>query len=465
MSASLRPKSIRELLDEIRRRAGRGGGASVLASGAASVISRIVQGAATFLVVSWALPYLGAERFGAWMTLAAAFGLLGVGDLGISNGVINLVANYRATARMSRARLTVNAATVTMALLAACIAIGALVAAPIIPWGALFAGANTSLRNMSPDEMASMALLLGLAFAVSLLTGLFTKIRLGCNEAYRNAPWDILAALVSMGLTFAAVRTGMGFLWVIAASALPPIVVHAVGGMFLFGREHRELAPCPPHLSADALGRALRFGGLYFALQLGGLLSHQIDSLVLARLIGPGAVSEYNVAMRLFMLVPNLVGMLLVPLWPAYAAARARGDWGWIRKAWWISLAFCMACNLAAAVSLWFLNAPILHLWIRDAVRPSSALIAGFAIWAILNGFHGPVAILLNGLSIIRFQVICGLLSACVNVVISILLTLRIGVSGVVWGSVAAHTLVVLMPSLWLIFRVFRNRPGGQVPA
>lgn len=428
------------------------------------MVSRIAQAVATLLVISWALPYLGAERFGAWMTLAAAFGLLSVGDLGITNGVINLVARYRATSRASRASLTINAATVTMTLLAACFGIALFAAAPFIRWEALFAGAVPEASGVRVDGMVPVARLLGLAFAISLLTGLFTKIRLGCNEAYRNAPWDIIAAIAAVGLTFVAVRAGAGFLWVIAASVLPPIAAHAVGGAVLFTREHPELAPWPPHLSARALGRTLRFGGLYFALQVGGLLSHQIDSLVLAKLIGATAVSEYTVAMRLFMLVPNWVGMLLIPLWPAYAAAKARGDWGWIRKAWLVSLGFCMACNLAAVTVLWFWHGPILHLWIGDAVRPSGALITGFTVWAILNGFHGPVAILLNGLSIIRFQVICGLLSAALNVVISILLTLRLGVSGVVWGSVIAHTLVVLVPALFLIFRLRRNTPAMETP-
>lgn len=450
-------QSLRKLLVEIRARAGRGGTVSVMVSGAASIVSRITQAAATLLAVSWALPYLGTERFGAWMTLTATFGLLGISDLGITNGVINLVSHYRATSRISRAKMTINAATITMAALSACLGIVLIISAPRIKWEALFATAPQGCIGAEVGTMAPIARLLGLAFALSLMTSLCTKIRLGCNEAYRNAPWDIAAALATIGLTFAAIRADMGFIWVVAASALPPLAFHAIGGFALFTREHPELAPCPPHLNVAALGRALRLGGLYFALQVGGLLSHQIDSLVLARLMGPSAVSEYTVAMRLFMLVPNWVGMLLVPLWPAYASAKARGDWRWIRAAWLASTAFCVACNLVAAVSLWFWHEPILRLWIGGAVRPDRMLIVGFTVWAVLNGLHGPVAILLNGLSIIRFQVICGLLSAGLNVVTSIFLTLRLGVSGVVWGSVIAHTAILLLPSLILIARLLRR--------
>lgn len=454
---------VRELISEIRSRAGRGGGVSVLVSGAASIIARVAQAAATFLVISWALPYLGPERFGAWMTLAATFGLLGISDLGITNGIINLVALYRATSRITRAKMTINAATVAMTVLSLGLGITLCICAPMIKWEVLFATVARECSGSNAETMAPIARLLGVAFAFSLMTTLCTKIRLGCNEAYRNAPWDIAAALATVALTFAAILVDAGFIWVVAASVVPPLVAHAIGGFSLFAREHPELAPCPPHFNRGALARAFKLGGLYFALQVGGLLSHQIDSLVLAKLMGASAVSEYTVAMRLFMLVPNWVGLLLIPLWPAYASAKARGDWRWVRTAWLASTAFCLACNVIAAACLWIWHGPILRLWIGDSIRPDHMLVVGFTIWAMLNGLHGPAAMLLNGLSIIRFQIVCGLLSAVVNVAISILLTLKVGVSGVVWGSVIAHTSILLLPSLALIARLFRRGDGRGV--
>ena len=448
------------LFDEIRSRAGRGGGVSVLVSGAASMVARLAQTAATLLVFSWALPYLGVERFGTWMTLAAAFGLLGTSDLGITNGVINLVAQYRATSRISRAKVTINAAVVTMTALAVCLGIALLIWAPNIRWEALFAEGARDAVGADSDAMAPVARLLGIAFAFSLLTTLFTKIRLGCNEAYRNAPWDIAAAVVTIALTFVAIRAGMGYLWVVAASVVPPIVAHTIGGFFLFGREHRELAPCPPHMSPRALSRALKLGALFFALQVGVLISYQIDSLVLAKLIGPGAVSEYSVVMRMFMLVPNWLGLVLVPLWPAYASAKARGDWRWIRIAWLASTGVCAIATLLASAALLLWHGPILRLWIGDAVRPDRLLILAFATWATINGVHGPVAMVLNGLSIIRFQVFLGLGSAVVNLVLSILLTRRLGVSGVVWGSIA-QSVIILVPSYIVIIRVLHRSRSG----
>ena len=40
----------------------------------------------------------------------------------------------------------------------------------------------------------------------------------------------------------------------------------------------------------------------------------------------PAGAAEYSVALRLYFLVPAIVSMLCLPLWPAYGEALSRGD-------------------------------------------------------------------------------------------------------------------------------------------
>lgn len=105
----------------------------------------------------------------------------------------------------------------------------------------------------------------------------------------------------------------------------------------------------------------------------------------------------------------------------------------------------CAIATLLASAALLLWHGPILRLWIGDAVRPDRLLILAFATWATINGVHGPVAMVLNGLSIIRFQVFLGLGSAVVNLVLSILLTRRLGVSGKCdhQGSIAQSVIIL----------------------
>ena len=62
-----------------------------------------------------------------------------------------------------------------------------------------------------------------------------------------------------------------------------------------------------------------------------------------------------------------------------------------------------------------------------------------------------PVAILLSAATVVRFQVVTAAVSAFGNIACSVYLTRRIGVPGVVFGSIISQVLLVLIPYLLYI--------------
>jgi Na+-driven multidrug efflux pump len=64
----------------------------------------------------------------------------------------------------------------------------------------------------------------------------------------------------------------------------------------------------------------------------------------------------------------------------------------------------------------------------------------------------------LNGLSVVRFQVYIAILGSAANIVASIYLTRRIGVSGVVYGSILSQVFICLIP-----YYVFVRRYLGRM--
>ena len=61
-------------------------------SSAAGLTARGITLFVTLATIPIALNYLGTERFGVWATLAAIISLLAFADLGIGNGLVNLLA-------------------------------------------------------------------------------------------------------------------------------------------------------------------------------------------------------------------------------------------------------------------------------------------------------------------------------------------------------------------------------------
>ena len=69
----------------------------------ANVGSKGIAMAVMVLSVSMTLPYLGAERFGVWMTIASLVGMLVFLDLGVGNALINTVVAAAAKAQAAEA--------------------------------------------------------------------------------------------------------------------------------------------------------------------------------------------------------------------------------------------------------------------------------------------------------------------------------------------------------------------------
>jgi O-antigen/teichoic acid export membrane protein len=79
-------------------------------------------------------------------------------------------------------------------------------------------------------------------------------------------------------------------------------------------------------------------------------------------------------------------------------------------------------------------------------VTPSLLLLSALGVWAVISSVNGPLAVFLNGVNALRFQAVCAVVMVVANVALSIALTEHIGVSGVIWGSVIAQVMFVLVP-------------------
>ena len=99
--------------------------------------------------------------------------------------------------------------------------------------------------------------------------------------------------------------------------------------------------------------------------------------------------------------------------------------------------------------------------WVGSSVQPSTLLLTAAAVWAVLTCVSAAYAVFLNGVGILRLQVVLAVLMMTANLGLSIVFTMRIGISGVIWGSVVAQAFLVLLPLTVYLARWFsRLEPG-----
>src|SRR5665647_1616450 len=111
-----------------------------------------------------------------------------------------------------------------------------------------------------------------------------------------------------------------------------PVVVAFLNSVFFFSYTKPELKPRLALIRRAAMKKIAHTGMLFLVLQLAVSVAFASDNVVIARILGADAVAQYAVPDKLFSVIPTLLGMVLMPLWPAYGEAVSRGDGRWIRK-------------------------------------------------------------------------------------------------------------------------------------
>jgi O-antigen/teichoic acid export membrane protein len=388
------------------------------------------------------------------MTLAAAGGFLGLGDLGLGYGVMNTVAAANGRNDRDEAGRIVSNAFLLLCTVALLVGVVFAVCFPWIPWARVLAApAGQSAREVGPAVLAFSACVL---FGLPLT--LVQHVQAAYQESYRSSIWQGLGTLTSAILILVGTRARAPLWMLVLASSGSPVLANLLNGVELVLFRKAWLRPRFKHVARAKGFSLLRTGSLFLLIQMSALLAFQSDSLILAWRLGPRSVVEYGLASSLFMMIPALMGMALMPLWPAYSEALVRGDIAWTRTALWKSTFVSAAGGMILCLALWIVARPLIALWTRSAVMPGAVLLGSFAIWAWLNCLGGPLAIFVNGAGGVAFLAPFAILMAIVNVALSWFLTGRIGAAGVVVGSLVAQVLLGLPPPIWFIRRQFRTR-------
>jgi len=430
----------------------------VLFTALASALAKGISLLTTFISVPLTLRYLGAERYGLWMTISSLTLVLSFADLGLGNGLLNAVAEANGKDDPTLARQYISSAFFLLAGLALCLGLVFMLLQGWVPWARVFnVSAPLAVTEAGPATSVFVACLL-----LNAPLGVVQRVQLGYQQGFANSLWQGLGNLLGLGGVVGAIHLRLGLPWLVFALSGLPLLGTLVQGVALFVWRYPHLRPHWSAASPASAGKILGLGFLFFVLQLAVALAFASDNLVAAQVLGPESVAEYSVAMRLFSVPTLILGMLFVPLWPAYGEAVTRGDLTWVRQT--LGRSLLLAALVAGLPSIVFVmwGVPLIHWWAGASVTPSAWLLLGLALWTVLQALGNAVAMFLNGANVIRLQVICASLVAVGALAAKIALARWWGLPGIAWGAVLAYGLFAALPYLLVVPRLLATLPSAS---
>ncbi|WP_167496427.1 lipopolysaccharide biosynthesis protein [Desulfopila sp. IMCC35006] len=428
---------------------------TTLSSGGAKILSIII----TLAIVPLTLTYLGVERYGLWMTISSAVAMLGFSDLGVGSGLMNAVADAYGKNDSKDIKAKIAVGILFLSVIATLILLIFFIINPYVAWAQLL---NVK-SQIAVKEVAPTIAVIVVFFALSIPAGISLKIQMGLQMGFWANLWLAAGSIVGVAAVLCVIFLEGGLPYLAAASASPPVITGILAGIYFFSKQQPLLRPNFRSLKIKDAKDLGGTSGLFLVLQISGLIAFQSDNLIIAHYLGVGAVTVYAVAFKIFSLPTLMMSLFLNALWPAYAEANSRGDNKWIYNSFRKSIRYSVIIVLPLSLLLLVVGKWLIVKWVGESIVPTWDLLLGLFCWTVMTIFGGNFAVILNGLGIIRFQVITSVTMAAINIIVSIWLVQLIGVSGAVWGSVLSLVLIVYLPTALFLRNHFKYKLGLDI--
>lgn len=427
------------LQDGAERKASTDLSVKILRNAIANYGGSFVNMAIGILLTPFIVHHLGDTAYGIWGltgSIVAYFQLL---DFGLSAAVVKYVAQYEAQNRQER----INEVVSTLFFVYCFLGLLALGVMTILSY--YFA----SIFHVSGEyaEIAGIVFLLaGINFVIMLPTSIFNAILVGYQRIDLNNLVGVFSQIFNACLTVVLFRLGFGLL-ALALVSIATTLLLAAGRFYMIKRAAPQLRIHPVFFDHRIVPQVAAFSLLVFGLNVTGIISFNLDNVVIGAFLSAAAITPFAIAYKLADFLPNFVNPFAAVFFPAFAELDGSSDRDALRHLFLESTKFSTAFAMPFAIVLLFMSESVIALWVGAEYVVGAATIAQVLVTSNLARMVGrPAMNLLLGIGKVKWYFVISLISSIVNLILSLVLVQEVGTLGVAVAT--AVPMLVAGPAL-----------------
>lgn len=394
---------------------------------AASLVLKCISILISLQVVPLTIDYINPTKYGIWLTLSSIIAWLSYFDLGFAHGFRNRFAEAKAKGDMKLAKEYVSTTYAVLFMLFSVILLITLVVNNFLNWSDIL-----NIDTIYNDELHVVFGLLACFFCLNIVASVFTTMLTADQK-------PALASLIQTGgqvLAFACiyvltkVTTGSLSALAVAFAGIPCFLLVVVSIAVFCGKRYKAVAPALQSIHFSLTKKILGLGGQFFVIMMSMLFIFQFINIILSRVEGPEAVTQYNIAYKYFGTL-NMVGAIILnPFWTAFTDAYVKRDYKWMQSVrqklekLWIFYILPLGFVMLAFSSSFY------KYWIGDSIHIDFELSCIIFLFALSQTFVGIYVTLINGTGKVRIQMLIYLVSSVLAIPVIYIGCKYFGVAG-----------------------------------
>jgi len=275
---------------------------------------------------------------------------------------------------------------------------------------------------------------------------------------------EVASTIIRFVVLVVGLKSGGDFFWVVVAQIVVQIILGLGPALWVMVRELGHV----PHFHGARWVDYKMLGqfSFYIALiQISVVLADKVDTTILGFVLAKGAepaIAVYQFVSKPFLQLRQTGWMLAYMVMPAVASLAAARDERGLDRIKYDGSRLHIGLLLPAGLLAWLYAGPFLSLWIGDRLGYDGAALAPlmrlFLVAAIPLVLSVPIQMSI-GINRVKVIALSSLLGSLVNLPISCYLAARMGVEGVIWGTILTTLFSnLLVPGLY-VFRVLEIEP------
>lgn len=391
----------------------------------------------SLLMVPLTINYVSPTEYGIWMAVSSIVAWVSLFDLGLSNGLRNRLSEAFSRSDFELSQRLISTAYAILFLIFLPLFIIISVSAYFIDWSGLLNLPAESARSLH-FVVAVLAAYFCLKFTLSTANVVLLATQNAARATYSGLFEQILLLIVVFILT----KTTKGSLAILATAMLiSSSLVLILCNLSVFRWELKKISPRLSKVDFRLSGNIFSLGVKFFVIQIAGIVQFQTANLLLIRYYGPAEVTNYNIAIKYFSLLPMAMAIALTPMWSAVSDAHSQNDRDWIvnavRKYNKLGAIICLA-----GVVMLVLSGISFKFWIRnEQVQIPFTLSFWVFVFSALNVYGATYSCALNGAGALNVQFVACLFSPFIFLLACYVLIgiFKFGVSAIVISSIIAN--------------------------
>ena len=412
------------------------------------MINMIIKGVAlvlSYVYVPFLLNYLGDEKYGLWATILSIGTWITMCDIGIGGGLRNILTKELTEKQYKKAQASVSTAYIVLSFLSLLLWGLLLFFTIFVGWGGVF---NTKVDIDLPVFISFSFICVN--FVLSLVNIVIYSLQISEQVSIVN----LLGSAVNIaGILFISSFSSGNIVYVALIYGLSTLLPVVINNIRIF-KKNPFLRPKPRLFDKSKVKQLVSLGIIFFILQIGGLVLSFTDNILISNLYGSVEVTPIDIANKLIGIVKGFYVALIIPVWSRTAKALAESDHVWLNKMY-KQMAMFLFIFAIGIVLICLLIHPICIIWLGRDVSFGDGIVLIIAIGIFAEMINTSYSSMLNGLGLIKIQMVIAILQTIINFPLSLFLAQTIGLG--VMGIKLATTILFLLSGGIYIFYTRRS--------